>query len=510
MSEGADQKEPERGSEAPEQAPSTTSGSVVGNDSQIPVAEQGEDSSRGDESVPAADDATVAVEPEEGETESVAEIGADRSEQAVGKQEEVAADAERSIAESREEPGEQVAAGAAPAADFAQMVDQSDVGAHSKDVKVGDKVNGVLGRIGEELSFVDFGGRSEGVIKTVEIRPGADQQVGEAPTLSEGDPLEAYVMSAGEEIVLSRSLQSENSSADMLYQAFKSGIPVEGKVIAVNKWGLGVDVNGCRAFCPISQIDTEFVSDTAPYKDQSLTFKITEFRNQGRNIVVSRRALLQADADDAAATVREGIVKGAEMDGTVTRLEPFGAFVELGGGVEGLIHVSELSHQRVEHPKDVLETGQEVRVSVIRVKDLGARRKERISLSLKALEKDPWSDVKAKYPPGTFVKGKVESLEDFGAFVQLDENVSGRVHVSEIADKRIKHPREVVSVGDEVTVAVLELDSRRQRLRLSIKQVESLEDAANLKDFNARQKEKKDETPAGNALTDALKRAGLN
>ena len=414
----------------------------------------------------------------------------------------------------------------ADSADFAKMVEESDVGAHSRDVGVGDKVSGVIVRIGPELSFVDFGGRSEGVIKTSEISqmetgrgdgaesvasvPAQGEPPGAGLSLSEGDPLEAYVMYAGEEIVLSRFLQSDNRSADLLYQAFKSGIPVEGKVTAVNKWGLGVELQGCRGFCPISQIDTEFVADTAAYKDQTLTFKITEFRNQGRNIVVSRRALLQADQQNAAASVREGIAKGREKQGKVTRMEPFGAFVDLGGGVEGLIHVSELSHQRVEHPKDVLETGQDVRVVIIRVKDLGNKRKERISLSLKALEKDPWAEVKAEYPPGTVVKGKVESLEDFGAFVQLSDTVSGMVHVSEMADKRVTHPREVVSVGDEVTVAVLELDNRRRRLRLSIKQVESVEDAANLKEFNARQKEKKEDVPAGNALTDALKRAGLN
>ena len=497
MSEDADKEALESSDNGSDQAPASTSQNELERDSQQ-AAEEGVSNvtSVSDAAPSSVDSAAIEQVPEDSEVSEVTDAKGETSETPT-------------------------------AADFAKMVEDSDVGAHSKDVAVGDRVSGVVVRIGKEVSFVDFGGRSEGMIKTSEINDMAAQRdkpetpastasaegapdLGESLMLNQGDPLEAYVMEIGEEIVLSRFLQSDNRSPDLLYQAFKSGIPVEGKVDAVNKWGLGVDIQGCRAFCPISQIDTEYVADTAPYRDQTMTFRIMEFRNQGRNIVVSRRALLQVDQDNAAESVREGLTKGRELKGKVTRLEPFGAFVDLGGGVEGLIHVSELSHQRVEHPKDVLERGQEVTVAVIKVKDLGSKRKERISLSLKALEKDPWSEVKAQFPPGTIVKGTVESLEDFGAFVRLGDTVSGMVHVSEIADKRIQHPREAVSVGDEVTVAVLELDNRRRHLRLSIKQVESLEDAANLKEFNNREKEQKEDVPVGNALTDALKRAGLN
>jgi len=390
--------------------------------------------------------------------------------------------------------------------DFARMIDESKVEDHSRDIKVGDKVSGVLVKIGPDNSFVDFGGRSEGVIKTIELRDEDEADKGEI-RFSEGDPLEAFVMEDAEEIVLSRFLRQEDRNADFLYQAYKSGIPVEGKINATNQWGLGVDIQGVRAFCPISQIDTTFVEDTEVYRDQTFNFKITEFRNQGRNIVVSRRALLEADKDKEADGVRGGIKIGAELEGTVTRLEPFGAFVDLGGGIEGLIHVSEISHQRVEHPQEVLQQGQEVKVAVVRLKSLGSKRKERISLSIKALEKDPWEEMSEQFRAGTVVQGKVDALEDYGAFVELGPNFRGMVHVSEMADKRIGHPREVVSVGDEVTVAVLELDRRRRRLRLSMKQVESLEDATNVKEFQARQK--KDEPTGGNALTDALKRAQL-
>ena len=392
--------------------------------------------------------------------------------------------------------------------DFARMIDESKVENHSRDIKVGDKVSGVLVKIGSDNSFVDFGGRSEGVIKTSELRDEGQGDKGEI-RFSEGEPLEAFVMEDAQEVILSRFLRQEDRNADFLYQAYKSGIPVEGKINATNQWGLGVDIQGVRAFCPISQIETTFVEDTEVYRDQTFSFKITEFRNQGRNIVVSRRALLEAEKDKEADDVRSAIKVGAELMGKVTRLEPFGAFVDLGGGIEGLIHVSEMTHQRVEHPQEVVQQGQDVKVAVVRLKSLGNKRKERISLSLKALEKDPWEEMSEQFRSGTVVQGKVDALEDYGAFVELAPNVRGMVHVSEMADKRVAHPREVVSVGDEVQVAVLELDRRRKRLRLSIKQVETMEDATNVKEFQVRQRKEKDEPSVGNALTDALKRAQL-
>ena len=193
----------------------------------------------------------------------------------------------------------------------------------------------------------------------------------------------------------------------------------------------------------------------------------------------------------------------------MTRLQDFGAFVALGAGVEGLVHVSEISHQRVNQPSDALQEGQEIEVVVLDTKGLGNRRKERISLSIKALEKNPWDAVRDQFPAGTVAPGKVDSLEDYGAFVELAEGVRGMVHVSEIADRRIAHPREVLSLGEEVRIVVLEADMRRQRLRLSIRQVESMESAANLRDFQERMKREQVEEPTGNALTDALRRAKL-
>ena len=389
--------------------------------------------------------------------------------------------------------------------DFGALLDASPDELLRGEPKVGDKVSGVVAQIGEEDSFVDFGGRSEGVIKTSELK----DEEGKL-TLGTGDPLEAFVVDAGDGVRLSRAIgRRESTRSDLLYQAFKSGIPVEGKVTAINKWGLGVEVQGVRAFCPVAQIDTKFTKETEEFRGQTMEFKIIRFRDQGRTIVLSRRSLIEEEQKEEAIKLRAHIKPGAQLRGTVTRLESFGAFVDLGAGVEGLVHVSELRHDRVQHPKDVTESGQEIDVVVLGTKDLGSIGKERISLSVKALEKDPWDEVKDQFKTGFVTVGKVESLEEYGTFVELAPNVRGMVHISEMADKRIAHPREVVSVGDEVKVAVVEVDSKRRRLRLSMKQAESLEDKTNLKEFQQRQQQDAEETESGNSMMDALKRARL-
>ena len=397
-----------------------------------------------------------------------------------------------------------------PAAPEPEVVDmgkllEGESGSAVPDAKVGDRVSGVLVRVGEENSFIDFGGRSEGLVATNELK-GEDGEL----VFAVGEPLEAFVVSASDEVRLSRFLKGEDREADMLYKAFKSGAPIEGRVMAVNKWGLGVELAGTRAFCPISQIDTAFVQNPEEYRDKTLQFKIIRFRDRGRSIVLSRRALLEVEQEKQATTVRAQIAVGETVTGTVTRLETFGAFVDLGHGVEGLVHVSELKHERVANPQEVVETGQEVKVKILDTKSLGSRRKERISLSMKALETDPWGEVRAKFPQGSVVSGKVEAIETYGAFVELAENVRGLVHVSEMADRRVNHPRDVVSIGDEVKVAVVELDNKRKRMRLSIKRAEQMEGEANLKDFTDRQKREQEESGGANStMLDALKRAQL-
>ena len=375
--------------------------------------------------------------------------------------------------------------------------------------KMGDQVSGVIVRMGDENCFVDFGGRSEGLIRTSELK-GDDDQL----TFTVGEPLEAFVVSdadgAGGAVILSRFVSGEARQADTLYKAYKAGVPIEGKVMAVNKWGIGVDVEGMRAFCPVSQVDTQFTQDLEQYRDKKMDFKIIRFRDHGRSIVLSRRALLEAEQEKEAVGVREQITEGAKLTGKVTRLENFGAFVDVGSRVEGLIHVSEFRHERVNHPQDVVKPGEEVTVKVISVKNLGDRRKERISLSIKALEKDPWDEVRSQFPAGAVTMGKIEALEEYGAFVELAPNVRGLIHVSELADRRVNHPRDVVSVGDEVKIVVLEIDNKRKRLRLSIRRAEQVEGETNLKEFSERQRQEKEAEGAANtSMFEALKRAKL-
>jgi len=402
------------------------------------------------------------------------------------------------------EPEEDPASSEANESEFAQMLAES--GADTKgEIKVGDKVSGVIAKIDGESAFVNYGGRGEAIIRTSELL-NKDGEV----LFAVGDQIEAFASKVDDEVQLTRSVSRTDGNTDALYQAFKAGMPVEGQVDAVNKWGMGIIFQGgVRGFCPISQIDTTYVKSAEDYRGKTFSFKIIEFRHQGRDIVVSRRALLEAEQNKEAEAVRAMLKKGAKLQGTVTRLQDFGAFVALGAGVEGLVHVSEISHQRVNQPGDVLQEGQEIEVVVIDTKGLGNRRKERISLSIKALEKNPWDAVREQFPAGTVATGKVDSLEDYGAFVELAEGIRGMVHVSEIADRRIAHPREVLSLEEEVRIVVLEADMRRQRLRLSIRQVESMESAANLRDFQERMKREQVDEPTGNALTDALRRAKL-
>ena len=388
---------------------------------------------------------------------------------------------------------------------FARMLEEDRERREGRDVNKGDRVSGVLVKVEAENSFVDFGGRCEGTIKTAELQ----DENGELH-FSPGDPLEVYVAEDQDEILLTRSLRLADQSTDVIRQAYRSGIPVEGKVEAVNKWGVGVNLRGSvRAFCPLSQLDTRYVENAESYRDRTLNFKIIKFRHQGRDIVVSRRALLEEEENKVSNAVRANLKEGIEVEGTVTRLKSFGAFVDIGGNLEGLLHVSELSHKRVEHPREVLQKGQEVRVVVVKLKDLGDKRRERISLSLKALEKDPWDEIRREFPPGSVVTGKVDAVENYGAFVEVAPDVRGMVHVSELAEKRVAHPGDVVSVGDEVKVTVLALDHRRRRLSLSIKQVEKFEADSNLKEFQKNQKKAGEDSQSVNAMVDALQRAKL-
>ena len=345
--------------------------------------------------------------------------------------------------------------------------------------RVGDQVRGRIVSIGNGAVFVDLGGKSEGTLDVTQVRDD-DGTI----TVQVGDEIEARVVSTDEgQVVLRKSVGKGKEAASELQQAFELGIPVEGVVGAVNKGGVEVLVAGMRAFCPISQLDLRHIEDASEFVGQRLQFRITRYEadRKGReNIVVSRRALLEEEAQARAVETRARLSIGAVLQGTVSSLKEYGAFIDI-GGIEGMLHISELGFSRVAHPKDVLSVGQSVQVQIIRMeKSDDPRRPEKISLSLKSLEKDPWTEAKERFPEGSRIKGKVMRVEQFGAFVELSPGIEGLVHVSELGGSgKAQTARQAVKIGQEVEVTVLGVDTEKRRISLSMNppDIEDPEDA---------------------------------
>ncbi len=352
--------------------------------------------------------------------------------------------------------------------EFAAMLEAENQVA-PEDGKVGDKVTGTVIQIGDHDAFVDCGLRNELSMAVSELK----NDEGELQ-VQVGDQVTGHIAKGPDGLILTVALNLRNAGQEALQAAYDSGTPVEGKVGETNKGGFAVDLGGTRAFCPFSQIDVRRADDPSVFVGRTMQFKILELSEDGRNVVVSRRALLQADRESQADATRENISLGDALDGVVTRLVPFGAFVDI-GGIEGLVHISQISHQRVGDPSEVLQEGQDVQVKVLEIQNLGQGRSERISLSIKALATDPWPETAASMTPGTDVTGTVTRLVDFGVFVQLRPGVEGLIHISELANRRIIHPREVLNEGDEISVRVLDVDLSRRRISLSRRQTADYE-----------------------------------
>ena len=390
-----------------------------------------------------------------------------------------------------------------PSAEFADLLQQEKVEPQHKKISVGQKVSGIVQKMDGESAFVDFGGRSEAVIDLQEFRDASGEL-----SFGEGDRLEAYVASLEGEIRLTRAMKGSSRSA--VRDAFDNGVPIDGKITGFNKGGLVVNLGGMRAFCPMSQIEVGFCAEPESYAGKTELFKILELKNGGRNIVVSRRAILEEEAAVAGKALRETLSVGDEIKGRVTRIERFGGFVDI-GGVEGLVHVSELSHTRVNDPNTVLKTGDEIDVKIVGLENLG-KDKERISLSMKALLPDPWSEIHQTVREGEVVTGKVVSLQNFGAFLEIAPGIEGLVHISQISGaKRINNPGEVLTVGQEVQARIQQVDKVQHRISLSIRAVaEHAEQAAAAEDMSEYQaKEKELAEQADNSMAEALRRAGL-
>jgi small subunit ribosomal protein S1 len=339
-----------------------------------------------------------------------------------------------------------------------------------KEPTVGDEVRGRIISIGRDSAFVDLGAKSDGVIELSQLRDADGKLI-----VKEGDELTATVVEVGGAaggVVLKRVFGGRGAEGSAeLEAAFQHRLPIEGVVSAVNKGGVDVTIGGSRAFCPISQLDLRHTEDASAFVGQKLRFRITRYESTGRgaNIVVSRRAILEEEQAVRAAEVRGTLAVGSVLKGRVTALKDYGAFVDL-GGIEGMMHVSELGFQRVSHPKDLLAVGQEIEVQVIKLeKSDDPKRPERIALSLKSLEKDPWSDVATRFYEGAHASGTVMRLEQFGAFVELAPGVEGLLHVSELGrGKPLRHARDATKVGATLDVVVLAVDTDKRRLSLAL------------------------------------------
>ncbi len=349
--------------------------------------------------------------------------------------------------------------------EFSEMLAETEAG--KPEPSEGDQVTGRVVQVGPSEVFVDIGVRRELPLPVDQLRD-EDGQL----TVAEGDEVTAYVVRSDDGLALAMTMSpaaAGEQALQMLQDAMSAGAPVEGKVTATNKGGFTVDLGGRRGFCPFSQMDLRRVEDPEPFVGTTQRFKILEISPDGRNIVLSRRALLQQEREEAASSTRASLERGAVFTGHVTRMMPYGAFVDI-GGVEGLVHISQISHHRISDPGEALQEGQEVRVEVVEIQNPGEGRRERISLSMKTLADDPWPSEAASMEPGSDVAGTVTRLVDFGAFVQLKPGIEGLVHISELSERRLLHPREVVSEGDEISVRVLEIDANRRRISLSRRQ----------------------------------------
>jgi small subunit ribosomal protein S1 len=351
--------------------------------------------------------------------------------------------------------------------DFASLFAQSEAKEKSRrKLRAGDLVRGRVVAIGAQSAFVAIGAKAEGVIDLAEFRDGATGDV----ALAIGDQIEATVTDDGGRsgsIVLKRMLGRGGHVPGELEQALELRIAVEGIVTGQNKGGFDVQIAGQRAFCPSGQIDVRR-NDPAQYVGQRLRFHVTKIEGGGRNIVVTRRQLLEEEAAAQAEETWRRLEVGAVVRGTVTSLRDFGAFVDI-GGVDALIHVSELSYGHVANPADVLEIGQTIEAQVVKLEPDPTGGRGRVGLSLRALTPDPWQTAAERFSAGTTVNGTVRRIEPFGAFVEIAPGLEGLVHVSRLAlDRRISHPRQVVTIGNEVEVTVVSLDPEKRRIALSM------------------------------------------
>lgn len=342
--------------------------------------------------------------------------------------------------------------------DFATLFEASMEERDSR-IQRDSKIEGVIVSIGDDWIFLDIGGKSEGSIAREEF---IDKEGN--LTVGVGDRVTAYVLNNREGEILLSVKMTAAASEEAVRGAYSSGVPVEGSVSAERKGGYSVTVLGKSAFCPYSQIDLHSGGNPEEYVGKRFTFRITEYSEKGRNIVVSRRAILEEERQQKVAELKKTLRPGDVVRGAVQRLTHFGAFVDI-GGIEGLIPMSELAWWRVGDVSEILSVGEEVAAKILNLDWTS----NRVSLSLKQTLDDPWASVAERYAEEIVLPGTVTRLMNYGAFVQLEPGVEGLVHVSNLGmGRRINHPREVLNEGDAVEVRVLSVDPQGRRIGLEL------------------------------------------
>jgi small subunit ribosomal protein S1 len=344
-----------------------------------------------------------------------------------------------------------------PDEDFASMLEASH---QAKRVEKGQTIEGTIVAIGPEVAFVNVGGKGEALIEIAELKNDEG-----ALEVAVGDRIQAMVVSTEGGLTLSRRLARGAATERQLKDAFHAGLPVEGKVERAVKGGYEVRIARQRAFCPVSQIDILRNTSAAEHEGRVYAFRIIEYKEGGRNLIVSRRALLEEEQRASAGEIRRSIAAGAVLTGRVVSVREFGAFVDLGAGVQGLLHVSEMGWSRVLDASQVVTPGEEITVKVLRVDD----DTQRIALGLKQLSADPWSTVQATYEVGQVRTGRITRLAEFGAFVELEPGVEGLAHASTFAPTgHSKGWYRSVAVGLTAAFEILSIDLEKKRIGVAL------------------------------------------
>ena len=377
--------------------------------------------------------------------------------------------------------------------DFAALFEAS---VKARRLARGQTIEGVIAGFGPKVAFVDVGGKGEAEIDIEELKD-ADGDV----EVSVGDRVTAIVVSTSGGIVLSRKGVRNAASQREIEDAYRAGLAVEGKVVNSVKGGYEVRIGRERAFCPLSQIDIVRTTDPSVHEGKQYTFRVIEYKDGGKDIVLSRRKHLEDERRAGAEAARKSIVPGAVMTGRVTSVLDYGAFVDLGNGIQGLLHVSEMSWSRNTTPGSLVASGDQITVKVLRVDEAT----EKISLGLKQLQDDPWATVDARYQSGQLYRVKVTRVAEFGVFVELEPGIEGLIPLSETGLERDASVAKAFPIGTEIEAVVLDVDAASRRIRLSRKAVAQQREQAEVRDYAARSDGAA--SPSLGSLADSLRNA---